>query len=749
MSAPSALAARLARGAAILSEPGPPPGRDGLPSASPGEERASRFAAIAAAIALGLVGLWEIAGPPLAGHYASSASVGIIAENMLRWRIAGPVWEYTSAAPAPDLYYCHHPWGIFWTTAAILAVMGRHDFVLRLAPVLLSAATPLLLYGLARSVWRPAAGAAAAIAFVVLPITLAFASFNALEVPVIAYGTLGLLGYVRFCQAYRARHLAACLGGFALALHADWPAFLLAGEVLAFGLARAFLLSPSVFGPIDARRYGRLWSLLAALCVATAALYVGLFVRSGKVDDLLSSCVTRSAGVDRPLAQVLEARRYWNELMFTPIAIGIGKVMAVVFALRWVALRREHEGVPLFVLGMATAQYVVFKQGADVHIFWPHYFAAYFALAIGGLVATIAPLLGPTRGAARALAIVAPPLLGVLRDGAPALRYARETGGRFNEKGSIIQSDGDRIAFLQWIEPTLPRDGIVDMHAGMATTWAQVWVLGGRVVSPNRGLPKGPASDGRGTYLADTRYLPLEAQQQLARSFRITAIGPLWKIDRNAPLAPLEGYSFAEDEPTLFRWLFVSATEPVRHVVPDPFVTWELRAHLGLEAPYPDRAPATLDQRRVAHNAAVDRGDLADAARLEGEVRAALRPIGARFDDGTEIMGAEDHAGAQRRLTLFVKARGPLGRGVELAVRSKVLAPPILSSTMADPVERDVGLPLAIPPERFRAGFLYADPVPIQKRPGAEVFRAFFATKGKPSAPRPVSGESPVVLELR
>src|SRR5688500_4410505 len=69
---------------------------------------------------------WELAAPRFSGHYASSASVGIIADNMLRWGIVGPVWEYTAARPSPAQYYCHHPWGIFWTTAGLMRLFGRH-----------------------------------------------------------------------------------------------------------------------------------------------------------------------------------------------------------------------------------------------------------------------------------------------------------------------------------------------------------------------------------------------------------------------------------------------------------------------------------------------------------------------------------------------------------------------------------------------------------------------------------------------
>src|SRR5262249_4356877 len=153
---------------------------------------------------------------------------------------------YTTTRPTPAMYYCHHPWGIFWTTAALMKVFGRHDFICRLAPILLSAATPPILSALGRAIWRPAAGAAAAAAFVVLPISLAFANFNALEVPVMAWSLLGLWGFVRMTQAGRLRHLAVALVGSVLSLHADWPAFVLAGTMLGFGLLRGFLW-PEIF----------------------------------------------------------------------------------------------------------------------------------------------------------------------------------------------------------------------------------------------------------------------------------------------------------------------------------------------------------------------------------------------------------------------------------------------------------------------------------------------------------------------
>ncbi|WP_433928838.1 ArnT family glycosyltransferase [Sorangium cellulosum] len=746
----------------------------GLPCASRIETRAALAVTAIATAWFALAAAWEMFGPILAGHYASSAGVGIIAENMLRWKIVGPVWEYTASRPPPEMYYCHHPWGIFWTTAGFMKVFGRHDVLCRLPAVLLSAATPPLLYALGRSVYRPAAGAAAAAAFVVLPITLSFANLNALEVPVMAWTLLGLFGYVRMTQTSRRRYLAVSALGLALGMHADWPAFVLTGGLLVFGAIRAYLLPKRVFGPVHERRYAQWWVLTAFTAALTAALYLALFHHAGKLGDLLASYGFRSSGNSEPLSKVLASRRYWIELSFTPIAIAAGKLGAIVCAGRLALLRREHDALPLLYLATATVQYVVFRQGADIHIFWPHYFGAYFALAAAALVDTGAALLerataarhaGPSATSAAppppwpalaALALWLAPLAAVLRDGVPALRYARETGGRFNERGHLIDSDGAKTTFLRWLGPRLPGDAAVELHEGMKATWAQVWALGGRVVRTSRPAPR--QEPPRGAYLADTRFMLDRDQAILARRFDITAVGPFWAlgaaVGAEAPRARggIEAFSFREREPGLLAWYLVSGTEPEREIVPDPFLTWELRAHFGQPADPPAAAPETLEQKRIAHNIALAAGDGARAAALFAEISAALAPLGARFDDGTELLGTTFHEGARSLLTIFVRAGGPAADDVALAVRSRVVERAPLSTTMADPVTREVGLPTAISPQRWRTGFLYADPVPIRKRPGTEVFWASMRAREPGRAPRLVDrgGASEVeVLRLR
>jgi 4-amino-4-deoxy-L-arabinose transferase-like glycosyltransferase len=738
--------------------PAPPRGLDGLPVADPREERLARAVMLAATAWFTLAAAWELFGPLLAGHYASSASMGIIAENMLRWRIPGPVWEYTTTKPAPGMYYCHHPWGIFWTTAALLRFLGRHDYICRLAPVLLSAATPPLLYAIGRAVWRPIAGAVAALSFVVLPITLAFASFNALEVPVIAWSLLGVWGFVRMTQTGRRRHLAAALIGTLFALNGDWPAFVLAGALLGFGAVRGYLL-PSLFGRIrHEHRYAQWWVLTSSISVLTFLLYILLFQKAGKLDDLFGSYGLRSSGNAVPLSQVLIQRRYWIELTFTPIAIALGKFGAIVALLRLIVLRREHEILPLAYLAMATVQYVVFKQGADIHVFWPHYFGAYFALAMGAITASLVPAIAwiagkvavprPARAAMITLGVAMLPIAAIARDGIPALRYARETGGRFNEKGLLIHSDGAKTAFLRFIDPTISRAGTVEMHEGMKTTWSQVWTLGGRLVTQGRPVPTRGRAAASSVYLADTRFMLDSMQGELASGFHVTAVGPFWKVSPGEAAAPIDGFSFVETEPSWWEWYFVSGTEPHREVVADPYVTWELRTHFGQAAVVPTEAPVTLEQKRIAHNIAVAAGDEARARGLLEEIEKALTPVHAAFEDGSEIVGTTYHEGARSLLTLYVLAGGPAAADVQLTVRSHVTERAALSLTMADPTEREVGIPLGIAPQRWHKGFLYSDPVAIRKRPGTEVFKASYWVRGRGAAPKALAKEAAGGVEV-
>jgi hypothetical protein len=702
---------------------------------------------------LSLAAGWEIDGPPLAGHYASSVSVAIIAENMLHWKIAGPVWQYVTERPPPSAYYCHHPWGIFWTTAALVAVLGHHDFVVRLAPVLLSVATPPLLMLLGSALWRPAAGAAAAAAFVVLPITLSFAHFNALEVPVMAWSLLAAWGFVRLAQTGRRAFLGASAAGTFMALQADWQAMPFVVALLAFALARA-TYRRDTFGALEHPRAYRAWWVTTALLVlSTVALYAWLFARSGKLGDLFASYDLRAkpasslSGLDAILA-----RRSWLELCFTEVGLALGALGVGVQVARLARLRREHEAVPLAFLVMAAVQYLAFPGGADVHVFWPHDFAVVFALGMGAMVATGARLLelrGVGQPALLALASALVPLAFMLRDAVPVLRYARETGGRFEEKGYPIDSQGDLMAVLRWLDARLPQGAAVALGRGVPQNWSQAWALAGRPVTYGAAPPRGAGAEALRAWVDDSRRMPDAEQADVAARFHVVAAGPFWIVDPDEPAAPIDAFVIDEREPTAREWYVVSGTEPVRSVAADAFATWELRVHFGQPAVAPAEEPVTLEHKRIAYDMAVDSGDSPRAAARMLELLQALTPPDAghsMLGDGMQILGTTRGSGVAPSVTVWVRAVAESAPGTQLTAWSQVAARAPLSAIMADPVVREVGAPTAIAPQRWRPGWVYSDRVPLRKRPGTERF--WIESGPPPHGPTPGSGARVTIATL-
>jgi hypothetical protein len=724
----------------------------GLPLADPRVERIGRILAAITSLWFLAAAAWEIAGPFGAGHYASSASVGIGGENIFHWGILGPVLEYTLRKPTSALYYCHHPWGIYWTTAVLVKLFGHHDLVCRLAPVLLSAATPPLLYGIGRALWGPIAGALSAASFVVLPIALAFADFNAFEVPTIFGVLLCTWGYVRLSQTWKRRFLVASLIGAFWAVNSDWPGFMFLAVVLAFMLPRGLLLRRFWYAPVDTRRFAQWWSIAASIAVVVLLFYIYEFQHAKQLAVFLTQGQIRASGASMSLDKVLESRKYWIEVSFTPLAIFLGKVALPLLVLRLVLLRRDLEVFPLAILVMATVQYLVFKEGADIHIFWPHYFAPYFGLAVGAIAAS-------AEGAARWLVLrvrgaggmLVPPLsalavfiwvpLAILPDGIDGLNYARNTGGRFNENGRIIHQDVDKAALMKWLEPKMESHTSAAFDIAMRFQWSFAWELR-RPVDPISPPPARRKTGTRQYFLVDTRFVSSDKElTSLADSFAVTAVGPYWTIDRGKPKAPIEGYVFQRREPSWFEWCLYQAHDPVYTIQKDAYHTWELRDSYGQEPnPAPQGPLLTPDQRRVAHNMALAGGDTALAAKLEQELVSDLdRSVAVRYDDGTELLGMSFDKGVAPRLTLYFKASGS-EKNMEFEIRSEVEKKKKWSWVPADEKVRVVGMPFSIPSGLWKKGFIYTSVTEIRKRPGLERYYGYFHTVRGGTPPLPAKG---------
>ena len=473
---------------------------------------------------------------------------------------------------------------------------------------------PLLLYGAGRALWGPIAGALAAVAYVATPITLSYANFFALEVPTMFAMALTMFAYVRFSQTGRRRFAALSVLGMVLAASFDWTGFVFDALVLGALFFRDFVFRRFLTEPRTSRasrRFGR-----RPCCSSRCSLlfFLAQFSNLGQLGRFLSQGEARASGSALPLAEVLESRRYWLLLAFTPLAIVLGKLAAPVLFARASLLRREGELFPLAVLVTAVLQYVVFKQGADIHFFWPQYFALYFAYALGGLAASANEVghlalarLGRQRfSASLTWGVLAAGLVVVglmIPDAVRALHWARKSAGRFNEKGLIIHPDLDKAAVFAELERTLPEDASLDVNGSMKPSYWMDFTLERKVTIA--GMPRGRQPHVEHAFRS-RRTLQLERGASLTGSrVRRERVRPvLGRGHRPRPSSRSRASRFAGVSRRSSNGCSCRRTTPCGRWRPIRIWTWELREHFGMEPnPPPALAAGSILQRRSAHNA--------------------------------------------------------------------------------------------------------------------------------------------------
>jgi hypothetical protein len=481
--------------------------------------------------------------------------------------------------------------------------------------------------------------------------------------------------------------------------------------------------------------------------------HVAMFHRSGQLGTLLSAGVRRAAGGDMPLETVLASRADWIETSFTSLAILVGVAALPLFVLRLVVLRKDGEIFPLAMFVMAAAQYTIFKQGADIHFFWPQPFALYFALSLGMLTWTLEALgralvrrfgregmVWPP-AAALLVAVVVPVLM--LPDAVAGLVQARRTGGRFDERGDLVYQDLDKLAALRWMHSHFDASTSMAMHEGMKINWAMGWVVRREI--------RGSAMPLRNTryYVMDTRFAYANEVTKVAAEYPVQAVGPFWLVDRERGKGPVEGYSLAVRQPTKLEWYLFQGNDPIYTVVPDPFVTWELRHHLKQEPnPVPSAQPATLEQRRIAHNIAIASGDLALADQLQRELLAELDPTAATdFSGGVRLIGTRIEPGVGGHFSVYFLARQPLEADAMFWMDATVTETRRWTLVGKPTRKRATGMPFEIPTTLWEPGMIYRSLSEIRPRPGKEEHAGYWVAR-RPSSklPRTSDGHKVTVL---
>jgi hypothetical protein len=721
-------------------------------------ERAARIVVAGATAWFAVAVSWGLFGPVTGGHASVVGSRGIMGENMVLWHIWAPVREYTFGPPTPATYYPDHPFATYWVIGGLTKLFGRHPFVPRLEPILMSVATPPLLYAIGRWLWGPLAGALCALVYVTLPITLAFGSFPGFEVPLVFGCLLTMWGYLHFTEKWQTRWLLVSLVGVTWTANTDWQGSVFLGVVLGSLMVMHYLL-PRWFGSPPGRPFGQWWALTASITTVTVLVYLAYFVHIEAVDKILAQEALRERGREAPLLQVLGARSYWIDLAFTPVGVTMGKIALPIFLFRVIFMKRTVEVFPLAILVMSAISYARFKNGADAHFYWPLPFAPYCAMSFG-VVATAVVAIGKwvlghygwadprrmlivgTFSAAGALA------LAMLPDGVRGLSYGRATGGRFNDRGRRIFQDLDKSVALEWMTRQMEGAPRVQLHSSMHWNWSNDWALH-RPVAGVDGLPSRVASMVEDRYfVADLKFVSAADYQKLAAQFHLIVVEQYALVDRVSPWAPADGYVLDSREPTALEWYFVSGVDPILSVRSDPWYTWEIREQFGQTPnPPPDAAPATPEELRIAHNVAVAAGDSDRADALEAQLVSRLQVYAAtKFTDGTRLLGVRFLPGVDPFIEVYFEAAGPTADEDQFDIESYVQRRPIVSLLLADEKVRTVGRPLVPPPKLWKRGFVYVDRTEIRKRPGRETYVGFFTAPEKMRPPMPLDGSTKIRL---
>ena len=701
-------------------------------------ERVARVVVLLACAWFAFTAFWGVCSTPGGGHLgAGSAGNVMAAEQMLKWHIIYPAWDWYDGQPPPKIsYICHHPFGQYWVPAVFLAVFGHHDFVVRLPAALMSAAIPPLLYGIGREKWGVSAGAVAATSYVVLPIAVGFSQFLNLETFCIFGALLFFWGHTRHMVTGKRRHLYASLVGLCFAVTGDWAGYLLVAPMLAWALFRAFVLPVRLTPRFPRIPYARWWGLSVAIAVGSALLWIYLFHDAGQLVEWIGAAQNRGGGEGMKLKAVFEARKNWIDFSFTPLAVTLGKIAAPVCLLRCLVTRRDEETYSLSLLFGAVSQYIGFKQGADIHIFWSHYFAPYFALAMAQVFHSLGAIVGfvvrrfswrlaPAVASWVTLTLGLMPVVAMAHDGVASLWVWRRTGGRYDENGGVIRSHLDMLRVIELVvNPVTIRGTPIDTHPSAQWGWEHLWKYQGLGRDAMAPLSDTASAASHPFWIARGSGMSADEQRRLVSAAHVRIYGDTWLVDQREPNAPLDAYSLNEHEPSFFQWLLFDPTEVHRSVgpTPDPWLTWEWRTHLGQDATPPSGPPTTIDEMRIAHNVAIASGDLTAAEHWREKLDAQLdRTVNTKFDTGLALIGVRVLGGVEPRVEAWfeVGSKGFVGDDT-FAVRSNIERKTTLSLIPPDTADRDMAWSEPLPTKLWKPGALYVTTAILNHRIGVE-----------------------------
>src|SRR5262249_43572219 len=112
-------------------------------------------------------------------------------------------------------------------------------------------------------------------------------------------------------------------------------------------------------------------------------------------------------------------------------------------------------------------------------------------------------------------------------------------------------------------------------------------------------------------------------------------------------------------------------------------------------------------------------------------------PLWATWDNGTTLIGAVRHRGAERGFTLYFVS-GTFKNDSRLYVHARVVAPPRLSTLPVDPADLELPAAPVWPRPLWTPGAIYSQDIVLHHRPGKERLTATFGGLRRTDKPDPL-----------
>ena len=211
-----------------FTSPGPPPPR---PTIAPGGAAVYWTAVAVAFIAALAIRVVTFLEPWIGAHNAwGGAFYSNVARNFVRYGLEtrlAPVVNTGMVDPSQFEVYYHHPVLSMLLTSVSFRVFGEHEWSARLAPLIFSLLTLLLVFRGARR-WFGDATALVALAFMaVLPIDAYYAThLDPYGSMAIFFTVLAVASYERWASDGSQRHFGICVGAVALGCMTSWFTYL-------------------------------------------------------------------------------------------------------------------------------------------------------------------------------------------------------------------------------------------------------------------------------------------------------------------------------------------------------------------------------------------------------------------------------------------------------------------------------------------------------------------------------------------